>query len=276
LFENNYQIDINKLCQFENSIEFFAVWLNKQKLITPFKTSMEYINFYNNEIKKYDQKIKDKNINLFLAIEGGEALENNISNLEKFYDRGVKLLTLTWNNENELGGGTNSNSGLKKFGIDVIKKMDELNMIIDVSHASEKTFWDVCKFSNSSIVASHSNCKQICKHKRNLTDDQIKAIRERKGLIGINLYSNFLKEDNKTNLYDVIKHIDHLLNLSCENNICWGCDFDGAESFPEEIKNITSMKKVYDIFLNLFGESTTKKIFFDNIKKFLVRRKLMI
>lgn len=269
LYKNFCQVDIKKLSLYESVIQFFAIWLDEKYLSSPFNSTVNFIKYYIQQIDKY--KIYFPDMKFFLAIEGGEALENDLNNIKRFYDMGVVLITLTWNNENDLGGGANSFCGLKKFGFDVIELMDELNMIIDVSHASQKTFWDVYKNTKQSFVASHSNCKAICNHVRNLDDDQILAVKEKNGLIGLNLYSTFIK-NGSANLHDLSKHVDHLLNLIGDENICFGCDFDGADKFPVGIKNVSDMKKPYNLFKKLYGQVTTNKIFFGNAEKFLARR----
>jgi membrane dipeptidase len=266
LYQNDCQISLNKLCKYEKAIQVFAIWLSNKYLSYPFQSTIDFIEFFHQQIENYKTYIDNHDLNLILSIEGGEALEGKIENIEKFYELDVRLLTITWNHDNELGGCVNSHDGLTKFGIEAIKKMNELGMIVDVSHASEETFWDVYKYSNSFFVASHSNCKKICNHARNLTDDQIIAIGERDGLIGINLYSEFIQQkNNTTTIYDVVKHIEYIIKLIGDNNICWGCDFDGADTFPEHIKDVTSMVEVYDLFINLFGKTVSDKIFYNNI-----------
>ncbi len=272
IYQNFCQVDIKKLSTFDSVIQFFAIWLDKKYLAKPFDNTVEFIKYYTKQIEKY--KTYFTNMKFFLAIEGGEALENNLDNLKKFHDMGVILLTLTWNYENDLAGGVKSQCGLKKFGGEVVELMDELNMIIDVSHASVKTFWDVYKLSKNSIVASHSNCRKICDNARNLDDDQILAIKEKNGLIGLNLYSDFIS-DGVANLNDIAKHTEHLLNLIGEENICLGCDFDGADKYPSSIKNVADMKNVYNLFKKFYGKQITDKIFYDNVKHFLTARKFL-
>ncbi len=270
IYKNFAQVDIKKLSMYEKVIQFFAIWLSEKYLLQPFFNTQKFIYYYHDQLGKYKKYFPQ--LKFFLAIEGGEALENNLKNLDTFYELGVRLLTLTWNNENDLAGGVNSSCGLKKFGYEVIERMQELNMLIDVSHASKKTFWDVFKHTKKSFVASHSNCQAICPHKRNLDDDQILAIKDCNGLIGLNLYAPFIKDSYVVSLSDLAKHVDHLLNLIGENNICLGCDFDGANVYPLEIKNVVDMKKPYNLFKKLYGPKITDKIFYDNLEKFLLSR----
>lgn len=134
----------------------------------------------------------------FMGIEGGSPIENDLDRINEFYNLGVRYITLTWNNSNKIGTSSKDESGKKikggltEYGYEVIKRMDELGIIIDVSHAGEQTFWDVIKTTKNPIIASHSNCYSICPHYRNLTDEQIKAIAENGGVIMVNFYDEFI------------------------------------------------------------------------------------
>ena len=134
----------------------------------------------------------------FMGIEGGSPIENDLDRINEFYNLGVRYITLTWNNSNKIGTSSKDESGKKikggltEYGYEVIKRMDELGIIIDVSHAGEQTFWDVIKTTMNPIIASHSNCYSICPHYRNLTDEQIKAIAENGGVIMVNFYDEFI------------------------------------------------------------------------------------
>lgn len=217
-----------------------------------------------------DLLCKDK-LKAVLAIEGGEVI-NHVEDLTLLYENGVRMLTLTWNNSNALGGGCNDSShGITELGLEIIKHMENLGMLIDLSHASEKMFWDVYRNTTKSFVCSHSNCKHVCNHKRNLTDSQILAVKNRNGLIGLNMYSTFLTDDDFCTLNDLIRHVEHLLKLLGTDCICFGCDFDGCDKLPREIENVTDMQKPYNLFQKLYGYKLTDKLFFENAFNFLKR-----
>ena len=133
-----------------------------------------------------------------MGAEGGNMIEGSMDNLETLYSRGVRYLGLTWNTSNAIGVSARDETergkkgGLTEFGIDVVKRMNELGMLVDVSHLGETAFWDVVETSTAPIIASHSNCYALAPHYRNLTDDQIKAIAKSGGYIGINFYYKFL------------------------------------------------------------------------------------
>lgn len=167
-------------------------------------------------------------------------LEGKISRLHEFYEKArIRMIALTWNNENEIGHSAKSASqeGLKPFGLELLKEMDQLGVLADVSHLNEAGFWDVAEHGALPIVASHSNLKGLCGHRRNLTDDQVRAIIEKKGFIGINFYSCFLREDGAATLDDVLRHIDGIAELGGIDVLGFGSDFDGIDEWPEGLGN---------------------------------------
>ena len=175
-----------------------------------------------------------------LACEGGEMLKGDLNVLAEFDDDvRLRLLTLTWNYENEIGTAAkvNATDGLKPFGIELLHEMDRRGICADVSHLNEAGFWDVIKYAKLPPVASHSNCRWLCDVPRNLWKDQVKAIIERGGFIGVNFYSDFLAEDGKATLEHVLRNIDEICSLGGEDVVGFGSDFDGIEVWPEGLDN---------------------------------------
>ncbi len=172
----------------------------------------------------------------FLTIEGGEALGGSIQVLRNLYRLGIRGLGLTWNYRNEIADGvgeSQTGGGLTRFGTEVVKEMNRLGMVIDVSHISERGFWDVLELSNCPVIASHSNCRSVWDHPRNLSDEQIKAIAQKGGIIGLNFMPDFLGPQG-AGLNSLLKHIDHICNLVGDDYLGFGSDFDGIKaSIPE-------------------------------------------
>ncbi len=171
-----------------------------------------------------------------ISIEGGEMLEGRMDRFEEFFNAaGVRMIALTWNNENEIGHPAKhgSEQGLKPFGLELLKEMDKKGVYADVSHLNEAGFWDIVEHMELPPVASHSNARSLCDHTRNLTDDQIKAVIEKKGYIGINFYSHFLAKGGEAVLEDVFRHIDFIAQLGGIDVLGFGSDFDGIERWPE-------------------------------------------
>lgn len=164
---------------------------------------------------------------IILGMEGLSGLRGNVSLISMLYRLGIRHSILAWNEENEFAtgvGSSNTDRGLTSLGIAVVRKMEELGMIIDVSHGNEKTFWDIHKHTTKPFIASHSNAYNICPVRRNLKDDQIKAIAERGGVIGMNAWPDFI--DVKEPTYEKLaNHIDYIANLVGIDYIGFGFDF---------------------------------------------------
>ncbi len=180
---------------------------------------------------------------VLLSVEGGGALGGNLFMLQILYALGVRALGLTWNVANELAGGVSEPGGLTRFGRQVITEMSGLGMLVDVSHLCDEAFWDVLSCTKSPVIASHSCCKSLRDHPRNLNDAQIKALADCGGVIGINLYTQFLKGDT-ADLMDVVKHIDHICQLVGPDHVGIGSDFDGCESVPKGLEDVTKLSDI--------------------------------
>ena len=184
-----------------------------------------------------------------ISCEGGEMLEGSLDRLAEFDDETrIRMIALTWNHENEIGYPAKSGSDqpLKPFGHDLLKEMDRRGILADVSHLNDAGFWDVCEHAGLPPIASHSNCRWLCGHFRNLTRDMARAIIDRKGFIGVNFYSRFLCEDGEATLDDVRRHIDALYELGGEDVVGFGSDFDGIEVWPKGLANPSDFPNLLD------------------------------
>lgn len=286
LLKNNYSVDINKLLSSHSLAQFFAIFIQKNKTTTPLKSCLNMIDKFYSELKKnkdtialarnYDDLLQNKKgnkISAFLTIEEGACLEGDLNNLRNLNRLGVKLLTLTWNFPNELGYPSFSyeymKKGLTPFGIEVVKEMNNLNMIIDVSHLSDKGFYDVLNNSSSPFVASHSNSRTITNNPRNLTDDMISSLANKGGLIGINFCGKFLCYNDCSKIEDMIRHIKHIKNIGGIDVISLGSDFDGINS-KLEIENIGQINKLLiALEKHNFSYDEIEKIFYKNAIRLL-------
>ncbi len=205
------------------------------------------------------------------TVENASVLAGKLENISLFNEFGVKIVTLTWNGRNELGAGAmvSHSNGITKFGIDVIKELEKNKILIDVSHASDRLFYDVVKYSSRPLIATHSNSRAVTNHKRNLTDEQFEIIKRRNGLVGLNFHRDFLNNDKlKASKCDILRHAEHFLSLGGENNLAIGADFDGCD-LPSDINGIDSMCDIYELFLREnYSETLVKKIFFENALEF--------
>lgn len=257
LRKNNYHIDIEKMIQGQSTTQFFAMFLHKKTLKNPFETCNLMIDVFEAEIQKnpeieqafnytdiLDHRTKGK-MSAIVTIEGGCGLMGSLENLDHLFKRGCRAITLTWNYENAIGypNCIEPDKGLKPFGLEVIKAMNRLGIIIDVSHLSDAGFWDCIKHSNQPIVATHSNARGLCDHSRNLTDDMILALRDNGGIMGMNYCSLFLDGSKTSKVSEIIKHIQYIKDLAGIEVIALGSDFDGIGG-DLEIANIGQMDKL--------------------------------
>ena len=171
-----------------------------------------------------------------LSCEGGEMLEGSIERFNEFMASArLRMIALTWNFENEIGypakGG--ERKGLKPFGFELVRAMDAAGVRADVSHLNEAGFWDLMERAALAPIATHSDCRWLCDVPRNLTREQVKALIDRRGFIGINFYSDFLKADGRATLDDVVRHIDAICEMGGEHVLGFGSDFDGIEAWPD-------------------------------------------
>jgi len=174
-------------------------------------------------------------VGAILAIEGGEGIGDDLAYLRTLYRLGVRLITLTWNQRNLIADGVGeerTGGGLSTFGVQVVQEMNRLGMLVDVSHLSEAGFWHVVETCQGPFVASHSCCRALCDHRRNLSDDQIRALARAGGLVGINFAPAFLREDGQASWEDVLRHIDHVVSLVGPDHVGLGSDYDGIPATP--------------------------------------------
>ncbi len=204
-------------------------------------------------------------LSALLTVEDGIGVDGRMERIDEMYADGVRMLALTWNFENCFGYPNSPDpalhqKGLKPFGLDAVARMNELGMIVDVSHLSEGGFWDVVKTTKKPFVASHSCARALRDHQRNLTDEQLKALADRGGCVGINFCSDFLSEDRRnTYAKDIVKHMVHFRDVAGIDILAWGSDFDGIESVLD-FKDYTGMPHLLDLLSAEFTDDEIDKI----------------
>ena len=205
---------------------------------------------------------------VMLSIEGGTPLMGDLDAVQELRGYGVRMMTLTWNGANEIGGGAGSPGGLTAFGRSVVAEMERCGMAVDISHASDELFADVASVAKKPFVASHSNSRVICPHRRNLTDAQFAEIVRRDGLVGINLYPEFVTGGEDASLDDIYRHIEHFWSLGGEHVTAIGTDFDGA-SMPSCIPDAAHLERLGEYLLGKnTKESMVDDLFFNNAYNF--------
>lgn len=281
LYENDLGVDVKKLRKANSLVQFFALWVDLKSERDPIDICLEMMDKFYLELDKNLQYIKiatkyediinnDKEgkISAILTIEEGGALKGELYNLRNYYRLGVRGITLTWNNVNEIGYPNTKeeyrDKGLTDFGRQVVYEMNKLGMLIDVSHLSDQGFYDVSTESKKPFIASHSNSRKMKNHLRNLTDDMIRTLSESGGVMGICFERDFLGDSKHARVDDMIRHIKHIKNIGGIDVIAIGSDFDGCNP-NGEIENIGEIEKLIQALRdNGFSEDEIDKIFYRN------------
>ena len=210
----------------------------------------------------------------FLSIEGAELLETD-AHIQRAYDAGVRMVSLSWNGYNQYACGALfcNDTGLSDKGKALVHRFVDQGIVIDVSHLSESGFWDVCLETEAPFAATHSNSRACCDHLRNLTDLQFSEIVRRGGLVGMNLYSPFLLVvGGQAELSDVLRHIEHFLSRGGASCLAIGADLDGCDQLPAGIETVADMEKLGEYMLrHNYLQSTVDALFFENAHTFFTR-----
>ena len=291
LRKNSFHIDFERLNKNNSMAQFFAIFIPREettdKGISPYDFFLNVYDFYKKELIKnkdiirpahsYNELKKNTEDSIpssILTIEDADFLKKKIERVEDVYKKGVRLITLTWNNENCVGFPNSDKSevnqkGLKEFGFEVVEEMNRLGMIIDVSHLSEGGFYDVLRHSRRPVVASHSCARSLCNHPRNLDDMQLKAIAEKDGLVGVNFNSEFLKENSKTStVCDIAEHVKYMVSVMGIDHVGLGSDFDGIDCMLE-IKDYSYYNLLVAELEKVFSQDEIEKICYKNLLRIL-------
>jgi membrane dipeptidase len=201
------------------------------------------------QVRSYDEILaaeKAGKVVALLSIEGAEPLMGDLGVLRVFYKLGVRMLSLTWNWRTPFADGLaakRSEGKLPELGVEALKEIERLGIVYDVSHLSDSCFWDVVDVKKGPFIASHSNCRAVCDHQRNLTDDMIRALAEHGGVMGMNFAPAFVDKEKAT-VKKLVDHIDHIVDLVGSDHVGLGSDFDGIGSTPKGLEDVTKMPNI--------------------------------
>ena len=212
-----------------------------------------------------EKNVAEGKLSAMLTIEDGAPVDGKIERLQEFYDKGVRMIALTWNYENSIGYPNSRDPKehlrpLKPFGLEVIAKMDELGMIIDTSHLSEGGFWDIVEHGTKPFIASHSCCRALSDHRRNLTDRQLRALGETGGICGVNFCDEFLELGSTvSSVENIVRHCKHIADVAGVEAVAMGSDFDGIGG-ELEYKDFAGFPMIVDGLSRVFTPSEVDKI----------------
>lgn len=316
--------DIERLKRGGVKAQFWSVYvpvstrLNGEALLQ----TLEQIEFVHAMVKRYpetfsfcrstadiDLAIKEGKIASMIGVEGGHSIENSLSVLEKLYDLGARYMTLTHSATLDWADASTDegkHGGLTEFGEQVVLRMNELGMLVDLSHVSDETMRDALRVSKAPVIFSHSSARAICDHPRNVPDDILPIVKANKGVIMVNFYSGFVVPeagernrllqaettawkqagDNESvikskttawrkthplargSIHDVVDHIDHLVKMIGVDHVGIGSDFDGVDSLPEQLEDVSKYPLITQELLNRgYTEASIRKIMGENVMR---------
>lgn len=209
-----------------------------------------------------------------LSIEGGEVFEQGIHTVEAWRNKGVRMAALLWNNVNALGYPAKSGDkhGLTAYGLQVVKEMQRVGMAVDVSHLNDAGFFDIFARTDLPPMASHSCCRALCSHARNLTDEQLRLMIREGGYVGVNFYPYFLSEDGQADAALIARHIDHICQMGGAENVGFGSDFDGIEVTPSNLRHPGEIPNLLEELRRLgYDEHAIAAIAGENLLKYFRR-----
>ncbi|MDP2892036.1 MAG: dipeptidase [Bacillota bacterium] len=266
-------------------LQFFAVWLDEKSGDHPLEKALESVNCFYRMLEQSQGRIYlmdrkkppcaawDGRTAAVLVLEGGSCLLGSKDILDIFYRLGVRVISLTWNQKNALacGAAVKKDTGLTPEGKEILMEMDRLNIALDVSHLSRKSFWDALEVYRRPVIASHSNACGVFEHPRNLDDAQIKAVISSKGFIGVNYFPGFLGEKD-VSAADICRHIDHIVSMGGQDCVGLGSDFDGIKTMPEGISGPADVYKIAKGLAKMgYPEERIMKITYGNLINYIIK-----
>ena len=293
LYENDLDIDIKRLAEGGAYVQCFAMFTYLTKVESAYEHANALIEVYKEQLELYkdhiapvlsfsdiDKNEKDGKISAMMTLEEGECTEGSPEKLKHFYDLGARMMNITWNFKNSLGHpniidvnngsvSPDTENGLTEKGKAIVEYMMELGMVVDTSHSSDKSFYDVADIVKGPFIASHSNCRELCGHTRNLTDDMIRVLAEHGGVSGLNYCPAFIKTGaERITADDFADHVLHFIKVGGEDVVGLGTDFDGISSRRLQIKDPSYAPVLWDTLVSRgLSEDQADKVFYKNVKR---------
>ncbi len=278
LFSNNLHLSLERASQYEQYTQLFAVWIPDEL------RGNEAVEYFNNVAENFYKEIElNKDyisiygsdtktpVKAILTVEGGSACGGTIEGLKSLYEKGVRVITLTWNSKNEIASGAFSEGGFTEFGKAFVRTAEELGIVLDVSHLNRQSFFEFAEISRKPFIASHSNADIVNNDygkKRNLTKEQIDIIKKTNGLVGLNYYTEFIEDDEARGIDALCRQIDYFCEQGYEDIVALGSDYDGCR-INEVLCGVEKLDGVYREFLNRgYSEDLLEKLFWKNADDF--------
>ncbi len=265
LSANDCHTDFERLSRYKSCTQIFACFIHPTYKSCAAKRTLDLIDTYLTHKRE-----APKNVKTILSIEGGEGIYS-LAALRNYYRLGARVAALTWNFTNHIAAGAlekDESKGLTEFGERVVREMNRIGMLIDVSHLNRRSFFDIAEITDMPLIATHSCSDRVCPHPRNLTDRQFEVIKNTGGCVGINFYPKFLTQNTDCGIDDIVRHIDRFMELGGEDNIGIGSDFDGVDCLPSGINGAEDTYKVFDRLASLgYSDDVIEKISHKNFER---------
>jgi membrane dipeptidase len=260
-------LDLARMRQGGVDAQFFSIWMNASyrgrsaishtltlidRLVKNFDDCPDQVGLALNagDVERLN---REGRIAALMGIEGGHAIGGDLSALRTYYRLGVRYIGLTWSNTNEFADASEDRArwnGLNDLGREVVREMNRIGMIIDVSHLSDRAFWDVTEVTSQPVIASHSSARGVHHVVRNMSDEMLRAVAANGGVVCVNFYSRFLSPDpGRAPFEALIDHIDHMVRVAGADHVGLGSDFDGVDSLPLGIDDVSDMPKITEALL---------------------------
>lgn len=282
LYRNTLQLDLSRGLQFSPWVQTFALWMDdRSRGDEAWQTFQALYQCFMQEYQKnethmtlyhQDRKVTSGKCTALISLENGTPLGEDLQRIAQIKQMGISMITLVWNGNNQIGSGVQGDHrGLTDFGKQAIAELEYHDIVIDVSHLNDKGFEDVERMSKKPFIASHSNARDVSAHPRNLNNHQIQCLIQRKGLIGMNFYSQFVAGRDQYDLPELIRHMEHILAQGGEHVLALGSDFDGAP-MPAALRGIQRLETLHHTMVKYLGQHLTNKIFFENADRFFKQK----
>lgn len=292
LFSNSMGVSLERYEKYSKKAQVFAIWSDKS--LTDDEAYLKFMRVsceFKSQIEENSERIAlctngeelkkeagENKLCAILAVEDARLLSGDVSRLERLYETGVRVLTLGWKGKTCIGGSYDTSEGLSPFGYEVLKECENLGITVDVSHLSEKSFWDVAGKATKPYIASHSNSYLLCDHRRNLTDVQIRTVVSSGGIYGINLVGKHLSKtlegekmhDTASAIELVCSHIEHFYDIAPKNT-CLGLDLDGTCA-PEGLDKVDKIATLHEALTNRgMDDEGANDVFYNNAYNFFLK-----
>jgi membrane dipeptidase len=283
--EAELDVSFPRLQRSNVKIQFFAIYIPQHIQSPNYEHILHMVDiFYSkiiepggmqviNNVNDLHDVMKNEGKGAILTLEGVDALLGNMANVRNLYQIGVRSIGITWNYANWAADGIMEprKGGFTLKGKRLIREMEQLGILVDVSHLSVKGFWELVEMYPKPFIASHSNSLELCPHPRNLSDDQIKAIIRRQGLMGLTFVPYFVQSNQPVQIKHLLKHIDHICSLGGESNIGFGSDFDGVDQWIEGLEHAGKYENLVEVLCKNYKEDQVAGFLYKNWHHFLIK-----